>query len=66
MTMSMLSKKTFHGYLTFFRPKATCVNTVGSFRCDCLVGFGNFKPYKGCSDIDECAGINNWGNMLII
>jgi len=42
------------------------VNTVGSFRCDCLVGFENFKPYKGCSDIDECAGINNWGNMLII
>ncbi|XP_023328891.1 latent-transforming growth factor beta-binding protein 4 [Eurytemora carolleeae] len=43
------------GTLDYCGPKATCVNTVGSFRCDCLVGFENFKPYKGCSDIDECA-----------
>ena len=39
------------------------MNTVGSFRCNCKVGTENFEPYKGCSDIDECAGIKLKNNV---
>ncbi len=34
--------------------KATCVNTEGSFTCDCHNGYENHVANVGCSDIDEC------------
>ena len=33
------------------------MNTAGSFRCECKVGFEKLVPYEGCSDINECTGI---------
>lgn len=45
------------------------MNTAGSFRCECKVGFEKLVPYEGCSDINECTGItiiknsNQWGGV---
>ncbi|KAK9889438.1 hypothetical protein WA026_004707 [Henosepilachna vigintioctopunctata] len=48
---------------------ANCVNTVGSYRCDCKEGFTDNG--SGCEDIDECARapnlcehkcVNTWGS----
>jgi hypothetical protein len=38
---------------------STCVNTMGSFHCDCAQGFSNyfdpvFGVFLGCVDDDEC------------
>ena len=30
---------------------STCENTVGSFVCKCISGYGG----EGCTDIDECS-----------
>ena len=37
-----------------------CINTIGSYRCDCRAGFQFVdKLYeKYCSDIDECSNRN--------
>ncbi|GFS46965.1 hemicentin-1 [Trichonephila inaurata madagascariensis] len=35
----------------------TCVNTIGSYSCDCDVGYYLSSEY-GCSDIDECGSVN--------
>ncbi|KTG46068.1 hypothetical protein cypCar_00033564, partial [Cyprinus carpio] len=33
----------------------TCVNTLGSFQCDCFPGYeSGFMMMKNCMDIDEC------------
>ncbi|XP_044765989.1 fibulin-1-like isoform X1 [Coccinella septempunctata] len=49
---------------------ANCVNTVGSYRCECKEGFRDSG--RGCEDIDECAEnpsrcehrcINFWGSF---
>ncbi|XP_071107336.1 uncharacterized protein [Haliotis cracherodii] len=50
-----------------------CINTVGSFRCDCPLGLVLSKDLYRCNDVDECkqsgsrcgAGqtcINTWGD----
>lgn len=37
---------------------AECINTVGSYRCECKSGFKkNHEDEKTCSDIDECKEI---------
>ncbi|XP_019723478.1 latent-transforming growth factor beta-binding protein 4 isoform X1 [Hippocampus comes] len=36
-----------------------CVNTVGSFRCNCLPGYRTFGRGRPCRDIDECLE-ENW------
>nr|XP_057906253.1 adhesion G protein-coupled receptor E5-like isoform X2 [Doryrhamphus excisus] len=38
---------------------SVCVNTIGSFRCDCLDGFQRNEEY--CEDINECAESNVCG-----
>ena len=35
-----------------------CINTNGSYTCDCAPGYHQREDKKGCEDIDECA----WGN----
>ncbi|XP_058457725.1 fibulin-1 isoform X3 [Malaya genurostris] len=36
-----------------------CVNTVGSYMCDCKVGFRKDRPEDlVCTDVDECSEIN--------
>jgi len=32
-----------------------CINSVGSFSCECQAGFHSWKANRGCLDIDECA-----------
>ncbi|XP_069578756.1 latent-transforming growth factor beta-binding protein 4 [Brachyistius frenatus] len=31
-----------------------CVNTIGSFRCDCAAGYRTSGPGRQCRDINEC------------
>ena len=33
---------------------ATCYNTVGSFTCQCNVGFFDIEENGNCLDVDEC------------
>ncbi|KAK7093001.1 hypothetical protein V1264_008666 [Littorina saxatilis] len=33
----------------------TCVNTQGSYRCDCLTGYSRDPTSSQCTDVDECA-----------
>lgn len=52
---------------------ATCINTIGSYRCDCKDGFTlSPSPQQMCTDINECEPnggigpcehkcINTWG-----
>ena len=43
---------------------ATCTNTVGAYRCDCMAGYsGNGMA---CSDVDECAVANGGCDALTI
>jgi hypothetical protein len=35
-----------------------CVNTIGSYKCECKEGFLKLNNY--CIDIDEC---NEWNNI---
>ncbi|RDD39381.1 Mucin-like protein [Trichoplax sp. H2] len=37
----------------------TCVNLVGSYRCQCRSGYRLNADGKGCQDINECIGLNN-------
>ncbi|XP_061916705.1 latent-transforming growth factor beta-binding protein 4 isoform X4 [Entelurus aequoreus] len=39
--------------------EGTCVNTLGSFRCDCLPGYRTFGRGRQCRDINECLE-ENW------
>ncbi|XP_015460012.3 fibulin-7-like isoform X1 [Astyanax mexicanus] len=34
----------------------TCVNTAGSFRCECPRGYALSRDSRNCQDIDECEG----------
>ena len=38
--------------------KAKCVNTVGSWVCECDTGYGYHTPNQGCVDVDECTDGN--------
>ena len=60
---SMKKNLIFTNVFTFFRPNTNCVNTAGSFRCECKVGFEKLVPYEGCSDINECTGITIIKNL---
>ncbi|XP_051691464.2 LOW QUALITY PROTEIN: fibrillin-3 [Oryctolagus cuniculus] len=33
-----------------------CINQIGSFRCECPVGFNYNSVLLACEDVDECAG----------
>ncbi|XP_039503316.1 latent-transforming growth factor beta-binding protein 4 isoform X1 [Pimephales promelas] len=35
-------------------PESVCVNTDGSYRCDCLPGYRSAGPRRQCRDINEC------------
>ena len=43
---------------TYCGTLAACVNTVGSWRCDCNTGYGYHTPNQGCVDVDECTDGN--------
>ena len=47
-------EKFFFMIIWINRRKSTCINGLGSFSCECSAGYGNFTPYEGCSDIDDC------------
>ncbi|XP_072529845.1 fibulin-7 [Salminus brasiliensis] len=34
----------------------TCVNTAGSYRCECPIGYALSRDSRNCQDIDECDG----------
>ena len=35
-------------------PNGNCVNTPGSYECECIVGYTSLAPKGGCVDINEC------------
>ncbi|XP_046720263.1 fibrillin-1 [Silurus meridionalis] len=41
---------------------AQCINTDGSFRCDCHIGYTLDSSGANCTDIDECSVGNPCGN----
>lgn len=44
--------------LTFSSCQQQCVNTIGSFRCDCFSGF-HMNEQGQCIDINECDAENH-------
>ena len=49
-----------HRFLKFSAIDNKCVNTIGSFQCECFEGYERALDGSGCKDIDECAD-NNGG-----
>ena len=53
---------------TYCGTLAACVNTVGSWRCDCNLGYGYHTPNQGCVEVNECTDgnfPNNCGSNTI-